>query len=69
MCHIWNDSVDVVGLEDMVSVLQRGPSEMGLSAFSPGVGVHGSFHKSQPGGDEKGNVCGTLLPLAFPICF
>lgn len=49
--------------------IRCGPSETGLSTCSPGEAVHGRFHKSQLGRDEKGNVCGTLLPLAFPICF
>lgn len=68
MCQLWDVSVDV-GLEEVVQVLQRGPSETGLATFTPGVGARGSSHKSHLGTDEKGDVCGRLLPLAFPICF
>lgn len=58
MCQLWDASVGV-GLEEMVQVLQCGPSEMGLATFTPGVGVRGSFHKSHLGRDEKGiDACG-----------
>lgn len=68
MCQLWDVGV-ALGLEEMVQVLQCGPSEMGLATFTPGVGVRGSSHKSHLGKTRKGVLVEGFCPWHFLLAF